>query len=62
MGRFCFTHVGERTDEELITRKNAIIGLNHSGPGLRAELVRIELELMKRGADAPRELQPYLVR
>ena len=61
MGRFCNKHVIERTDDELIDRKNQLIGLTHSGPGQRAELVRIELELMKRDVDQPREREPYII-
>lgn len=52
MGKFCHKHVKERTVEELRTRKNQLIGLVNTGPGQRAELVRIDLELDRRAAEA----------
>lgn len=49
MGRFCSKHVGERTDDELRERYAQICGGRNSGPGLRAEMVRIDLEADRRG-------------
>lgn len=49
MGKFCSKHVGDRTDDELRQRYRQICGGVNSGPGLRAELVRIDLEATRRG-------------
>jgi hypothetical protein len=52
MTAFCNKHIGLRSIPELIARKNKINGGVHSGPGLRAELVRIDMELDRRAVEA----------